>query len=143
MDVAARIFEFDERLLGPIPIAPTTWEVRVGTLPNGRPSKHSNEYFEFCMFECVAHNSIYRKNDLIHQVMRLIIDSMISSTSRSRGRGGSGSGGRGGRVGGRGRGGKAEGGYGTARRRFLLILARLTGTRVKTGIVCRHSLHAS
>ena len=80
MDVAARIFEFGERLLGPIPTAPTKWEVRVGALPNGRPSNHCNVYLEFYMFECVSHTTVLtEKRALIYQVM-WFIDSMISST---------------------------------------------------------------
>ena len=58
MDVATRIFELGERLLGPIPTAPTKWEVRVGTLPNGCPSNHSNVYVEFCLFDYVSHTTV-------------------------------------------------------------------------------------
>lgn len=83
-DVATRIFKFGERPLGPIPTAPTKWEKRVGTLPNGRPSNHCNVYFQFCMLKCVSHTTVFtEKGALIHQVM-WFIDSMISSTSPHR-----------------------------------------------------------
>ena len=84
MDVAARIFEFGERLLGPILTAPTKCQVHVSTIPIGRPPNHGNVYFEFCMFEYVSHKAVLtEKRGLIHQVM-WFMDSMISSTSPHR-----------------------------------------------------------
>ena len=67
MDVATRIFSSSvSDLLGPIPTAPTKWEVRVGTLPNGCPSNHSNVYVEFCLFDYVSHTTVLTEKNGFH-----------------------------------------------------------------------------
>ena len=70
MDVAARTFEFGERLLRPIPTPPTRRQVRVGTLRNGRPSNHNNtEQYSLIERSHLSGDVVYRYDDLFYKSM--------------------------------------------------------------------------